>query len=109
MLASNEEPELTAETIGRITLTQTAEIQGVFEGEIDKPRRRFALLVIFESDAQVKLLDESATVVVGRQAPCEVIVGDASVSRQHARFSLKHDGVWVEDLDSRNGTFFQGE
>lgn len=42
---------------------------------------------------------------IGRDPDCDVVIDDASVSRQHARVSLI-DGQWqVEDLDSGNGTF----
>jgi transcriptional regulator with PAS, ATPase and Fis domain len=54
------------------------------------------------------LLEEEATVVVGRDAPCEIVVRDSSISRQHARFTMRNGEVWVEDLDSRNGTLRAG-
>jgi len=70
--------------------------------------RRFALLIFCDAEAQVRLLDRDCPVVVGRELPSEIVVDDPSVSRQHARFTLKDGEVWVEDLDSRNGTFRHG-
>jgi pSer/pThr/pTyr-binding forkhead associated (FHA) protein len=42
---------------------------------------------------------------VGRSAACEVQLASALVSRRHARLTLTHLGVTVEDLNSRNGVF----
>ncbi len=43
-------------------------------------------------------------------ATCDVVFQDLSVSRQHARISIDvQDRVTIEDLNSRNGTFIDGE
>ncbi|MDF2549011.1 MAG: sctD [Chlamydiales bacterium] len=43
-------------------------------------------------------------------AACDLVFHDASVSRQHAKFSVDHDEVLsIEDLNSRNGTRIDGE
>ncbi len=47
--------------------------------------------------------------VVGRDASCEVSISDRQVSRFHARFSPSGDGVVLEDLGSKNGTYVNGE
>jgi DNA-binding NtrC family response regulator len=71
--------------------------------------RRFGLLIFFDGEAQLRLIDESSSVVIGREPPSEIVISDPSVSRQHARFARRGDEVWVEDLDSRNGTFRAGQ
>lgn len=43
--------------------------------------------------------------VVGRSPTVQLIINEASVSRQHARFVLHGDHVAVEDMGSSNGTF----
>jgi DNA-binding NtrC family response regulator len=97
-------------TTRKITLASVPEFFAVPDGDGDAAnRRRFALLIFCDSEAQVKLLEEDAQVVVGREPPSEIVVDDPSVSRQHARFTLKDSEVWVEDLDSRNGTFLRGK
>src|SRR5204863_1643821 len=70
--------------------------------------RRFALLVFFGTETRVCLLEEGATVIVGREPPCEIVVRDSSISRQHARFTMRNGEIGVEDLDSRNGTLRGG-
>lgn len=47
--------------------------------------------------------------MVGRLAPADVAIDDAGVSRQHARFVYAGGQLWVEDLDSRNGTLRDGK
>ncbi|MEM8680491.1 MAG: FHA domain-containing protein, partial [Planctomycetota bacterium] len=48
---------------------------------------------------------ESGTVVLGRHPNCDVVLEASAVSRYHAHLLIKEDGVYVEDLKSRNGTF----
>jgi pSer/pThr/pTyr-binding forkhead associated (FHA) protein len=59
-------------------------------------------------DALLRLLEDGTSVVLGREPPSEIVVDDPSVSRQHTRFARQKNEVWVEDLDSRNGTFYRG-
>lgn len=51
-------------------------------------------------------LHAGQTVRVGRAADNDVVIAHPQVSGHHCRFSLDEDGrVWVEDLQSSNGTF----
>lgn len=48
-------------------------------------------------------------VIIGRHPECSIQIDDGSVSRHHAKVT-NSDGVWfVEDLESRNGTFLNGQ
>ena len=47
--------------------------------------------------------------VVGRDASCDIIISDRQVSRFHARFLPTEEGVLLEDLGSKNGTFCNGQ
>jgi hypothetical protein len=47
--------------------------------------------------------------IVGRDPSCSVVISDRQVSRYHARFTPSEDGVLLEDLASKNGTFCNGE
>lgn len=49
------------------------------------------------------------TVVVGRDPTCGIVLSDPSVSRFHAEFSVDGPMLTVRDLNSRNGTFIDGE
>jgi hypothetical protein len=51
----------------------------------------------------------SAPLTVGRGGQNDlVLTGDDFASARHARIELRGDGVWVQDLDSTNGTFVNG-
>src|SRR5262245_37759570 len=74
------------------------------------PRRRVVLLVYHRDGVEVAPLVPGAAVVVGREAPADVVVADRSLSRSHARFTLTAaETVAVEDLGSTNGTRVRGE
>ncbi len=47
--------------------------------------------------------------MMGRDVTNDVVVGDAEVSRQHARITRTPAGYVLEDLGSTNGTFVNGE
>lgn len=47
--------------------------------------------------------------VIGRDPDVTVHIDHSSVSRRHARVSIQGDSAIVEDLDSRNGTFVNGQ
>jgi pSer/pThr/pTyr-binding forkhead associated (FHA) protein len=48
-------------------------------------------------------------ILVGRDVTNEVVLGDAEVSRQHARLTRTPGGYVLEDLGSTNGPFVNGE
>ena len=49
------------------------------------------------------------SMVLGRQAQCDLVLPDGMVSRNHARVHRAEDGWWVEDLGSAHGTFHGDE
>ena len=48
-------------------------------------------------------------ILVGRAPSADLRLDDPRVSRLHARIEIRDDGVYVEDLGSRNGTAVDGE
>lgn len=46
---------------------------------------------------------------VGRDPGNAVVLADDGVSREHAELVVAGDGVWLRDLDSRNGTWVAGQ
>jgi DNA-binding winged helix-turn-helix (wHTH) protein len=46
--------------------------------------------------------------IVGRDVTCDIMIPSRQVSRKHARFQYTQDGVYVEDLGSKNGTHING-
>ena len=76
------------------------------------PARRSVRLVVPRSPS----LEEggafplnSAPVTVGRGGQNDLVLdGDEFASSRHARIEVRGDGVWVQDLESTNGTFVNG-
>jgi pSer/pThr/pTyr-binding forkhead associated (FHA) protein len=47
--------------------------------------------------------------MIGRDSSCDVVIADRQVSRYHARLSRSDKGVLLEDLGSKNGTYYNGD
>jgi hypothetical protein len=75
-------------------------------------RRRTARKVDESSGPLVLALDWThgeGNLVIGRDAACDVVLADESVSRHHARLVFR-DGTWIiQDLNSKNGTIVNRE
>jgi serine/threonine protein kinase len=56
------------------------------------------------NDRQDYILYGDAT-TIGRNPDCQVVIGDPAVSRKHALILCIHGRYFIEDLQSRNGTF----
>ncbi|MEW6718110.1 MAG: FHA domain-containing protein [Chloroflexota bacterium] len=49
------------------------------------------------------------TVIIGRDSECTIVIPDRQISRVHARLRVSPEGVWLEDLGSKNGTHCNGQ
>lgn len=49
------------------------------------------------------------TMIIGRSRTCDVVIPSAKVSRQHASISRVDGDIYIEDLGSANGVWFNGE
>lgn len=49
------------------------------------------------------------SLTIGRENGCDVVIPDRQVSRYHARLSHSGEGILLEDLGSKNGTFYEGK
>ena len=52
---------------------------------------------------------EKTEVTLGRDLANDIPVPDQEISRRHARFVVRTDGVYIEDLGSTNGTFVNNQ
>lgn len=50
---------------------------------------------------------ELEPLVLGQHIECDIVVTDPKVSRRHCEIRLTERGVFVQDLDSRNGSFIR--
>ncbi len=68
------------------------------------------LTLIIQNGSQAgqtfKLISASQT--IGRTSANQIHIADPTISRQHARITVQSDGVFIQDLDSANGTFVNG-
>ncbi len=51
---------------------------------------------------------EQEEVFLGRDLSNDIPISDPEISRRHARFLMRADGIVIEDLGSTNGTFING-
>jgi hypothetical protein len=54
------------------------------------------------------LVQSDVETVIGRDLDCDIVLDDERVSRRHARVGFAEGAWWLCDLDSKNGTSFQG-
>src|SRR5258705_9050935 len=66
-------------------------------------------LVFLENDTETSRVTLGAgEFVIGRDTACEVVIANDAVSRRHARLTINESSVFLEDLDSADGTFING-
>jgi hypothetical protein len=73
-----------------------------------KKTEDFPLLIAQEGPLKGQRWQLSQTIVLGRESTCDVVVSDRQISRFHARLTPTAEGVMLEDLGSKNGTFHNG-
>ena len=76
------------------------------------PRAPEPRLVVLKSSALAvgeEIPVVAGPIAVGRGGQNDVALdGDDFASAEHARFEVRRDGLWVEDVGSTNGTFVNG-
>lgn len=73
--------------------------------EVSGPR-----LVLYEGKVVKSIFPlDKPELLVGRSPECDIMIDDRTVSRVHARISVKPERVVVEDLNSLNGTYINND
>jgi len=62
-----------------------------------------------ENDGQDIFSFSLEEVSVGRDPAADLCLDHPTISARHARLRFHHSQWWVEDLNSKNGTFLNGE
>ncbi|MEA2011255.1 MAG: FHA domain-containing protein [Actinomycetota bacterium] len=68
----------------------------------------WALIVETGPQAGLTYVLADGETIAGRGASCDIFLGDVTVSREHARFSLEDGVLRIQDLGSTNGTYVNG-
>jgi diguanylate cyclase (GGDEF)-like protein len=68
-------------------------------------RTRLVLLELRGAEPGAVFAISGNSTTIGRDRTADVVLSDATVSSEHARMTVASDGVCIQDLDSRNGTF----
>jgi hypothetical protein len=68
------------------------------------------ILTVVEGNLQNQywVLDQPS-MVVGRDDLCDIVIPERQISRQHIRIYVEDEHYVVEDLESRNGTWINGQ
>jgi sigma-B regulation protein RsbU (phosphoserine phosphatase) len=70
------------------------------------------MAVLTSSDSSVvnkRFVLGSEPAIIGRHPDCDVPIDDGSVSRHHAQVTLEEGQYFVQDLNSRNGTYLNNQ
>ena len=70
-----------------------------------KHQEDYPLLVAQEGPLKGQRWQLSQTIVLGRESTCDVVIADRQISRFHARLTPTTEGIILEDLGSKNGTY----
>jgi len=66
-------------------------------------------VVVVEGTDRRNLVMDHFPFTVGRRTDRDLVLTDPRVSREHAQFMRENDGIYIEDQNSRQGTFVNGE
>jgi diguanylate cyclase (GGDEF)-like protein len=87
--------------------TTAAELEEI-QAKLASPRNR-ATLTVLTGSSSGKMFKLHPSMTIGRAPVCEIRLEDDGLSRTHARIRCDDGRATVEDLQSRNGTFVNGE
>ncbi len=90
---------------------ETRKVPGVPKAQttIPMPPSVLALVAVSGPRPGARWELRGALTTIGRDAGCEVSLPDSSVSRRHAQVVRQVSGLYVQDLDSQNGTLLNGQ
>lgn len=79
-------------------------------GDVESDHRltgafRYALVVERGPQAGLAYVLGEGETIAGRSEEVDIFLGDVTVSRHHAKFTIDATGLRIEDLGSTNGTY----
>lgn len=88
-------------------MTHTSQQQGMPVNNAI-PQRSLYLTLENVRDGSRASAEVINTIVIGRSYGCEISVNDFYISGRHCRVNVENGRLYVEDLNSTNGTFLNG-
>ena len=73
----------------------------------DESKQKMLLKVRLKNNKEIEI--KKFPCIIGRSPEVDLTLNSKAVSRKHAQFIVKDNLIWVEDLGSSNGTFFEKE
>lgn len=67
------------------------------------------LIIRHDENPDIEIAIESDSITIGRGEECDVTLEERKISRQHVRIFKDKDGYSIEDLESKNGTWVNGQ
>jgi two-component system cell cycle response regulator len=86
--------------------TRVASSGGMPRARVERPGHAYLIILSGSCVGQVHDLKDGA--VIGRTIDSDIVIPDDHISRRHAQVHLGQDRVIINDLQSRNGTFLNG-
>lgn len=68
----------------------------------------YALLIHHRDGAEIISLAPGASLLIGRLAEADISIPEPTLSRHHCRIEVLGDEIWLDDLQSSNGTRVNG-
>lgn len=75
---------------------------------MENSEKEYPLLFAQSGPLEGQRWQVKADILLGRDSECDIVIPLRQVSRHHARISPTAEGVLLEDLDSKNGTYLNG-
>ena len=78
-----------------------------FSGDVRSDKAPSSNFRLYGDD--IRLAISRTEAIIGRHPRCDVWIDSPDISREHARISVRADGIVIEDLGSKNGTWVGDE
>jgi DNA-binding winged helix-turn-helix (wHTH) protein len=77
---------------------------------MSKPEAERPILVIQDENQPAQQWPMTKDdIVIGRGEECDIVLAERQISRQHIRIYRQGDGYIIQDLESKNGTWVNGQ
>ena len=77
---------------------------------MSKPDAERPILIIQDENQPAQHWSMSQdSMVLGRGEECDIVLAERQISRQHIRIYKESDLFYIQDLDSKNGTWVNGQ